>query len=160
MSITIRFNAFDTVSVDNAIRQLGQLRSEQGNRVDEACMRIAEYGASRARADFSRAIYDGNNDVTVTAESIPLGARVRASGNAVLFIEYGAGATMGYGHPRVGRYGPGTYNPLSDHWKNPNGWYYAHGRRSLGNPPAMAMYHAEQDMYYRAYDIANGVIDI
>ena len=157
MATTIQLNAFDTASVSDAIRQLELLRSEQDEKVSDACMRLAEYGANRARTGFSTATYDGRNDVTVTAESIPFGARVRASGEAVLFIEYGAGATIGYGHPRVGRYGPGTYNPLSDNWKNPNGWYYAHGKKSRGNPPACAMYNAEQDMYYRAYEISSEV---
>jgi hypothetical protein len=164
VSITVRFNAFDSASVQSAIQQLERLRMEQDDKVQNACMRIAEYGATRAQTDFSSAVYDGNNDVTVTAEQTALGARVVASGEAVLFIEYGAGVTMGYGHPRPMGYGPGTYNPTyptaaNPNWRNPNGWYYAHGRKSWGNPPAAAMYHAEQDMYYRAYEIANGVFD-
>ena len=127
-------------------------------------MKIAEYGAERARTGFSFASYDGTNDVTVTAEPTTLGARVRASGQAVLFIEYGAGAKMGYGHPDPGPYGPGTY-PGKGHWNDPNGWIYGgigSGKsrvplRTWGNPPACAMYNAEQDMYYRAYDIASEV---
>ena len=151
--MTITINGFDTASINSAINQLEQLREDK---TQEACMRIAEYGAQRAQTTFSFASYDGVNDVRVVAEPTIGGARVRASGNAVLFIEYGAGARHGYGHPRPGPYGPGTY-PGKGHWDDPNGWYYRHGFRSWGNPPACAMYNAEQDMYYRAYEIANEV---
>ena len=156
-SITIRLNPFDTGSIRNAIRRLQTQTRNQDQSVANACLRIAEYGARRAQAEFSSARYDGNNDVTVVAESSGTGARVRASGQAVLFIEYGAGALSGYGHPRPQGYGPGTY-PGKGHWNDPNGWYYEHGKRSFGNAPTAAMYHAEQDMYYHAYEIANGEI--
>ncbi len=151
--MTITINGFDPVSIQSAIDQLQKLND---NTVSEACMRIAEYGAQRAQTAFTFASYDGVNDVSVVAEPTLDGARVRASGNAVLFIEYGAGARRGYGHPRPGPYGPGTY-PGKGHWDDPNGWYYRHGFRSWGNPPACAMYNAEQDMYYRAYEIASEV---
>lgn len=151
--MTITINGFDTASIDSAIRELEQLREDK---TQEACMRVARYGAQRAQTTFSFASYDGVNDVSVVAEPTYDGARVRASGNAVLFIEYGAGARRGYGHPRPGPYGPGTY-PGKGHWDDPNGWYYRHGFRSWGNPPACAMYNAEQDMYYRAYEIASEV---
>ena len=151
--MTITINGFDTASINSAINQLERLREDK---TQEVCMRIAEYGAQRARTTFSFASYDGVNDVRVVAEPTIGGARVRASGNAVLFIEYGAGAKRGYGHPRPQGYGPGTY-PGKGHWDDPNGWYYRHGVRSWGNPPACAMYNAEQDMYYRAHEIASEV---
>lgn len=151
--MTIDINGFDRASIRSAIRELQKLSK---GKTDEACMALAEYGAQRARTTFQFAEYDGVNDVTVVAESIPNGARVHASGNAVLFIEYGAGATRGYGHPNPRQYGPGTY-PGRGHWNDPNGWYYAHGQRSWGNPPACAMYNAEVDMYYRAHEIVSGV---
>lgn len=156
MATTIRFNALDTASVNSAIAELQRIRSEQNQKVQDACMRVADFGARWAGAEFASAEYDGTNDVRVTSEPTADGALVRASGEATLFIEYGAGALRGYGHPRPDGYGPGTYNPLSDNWKNPNGWYYAHGKKSWGNPPAAAMYHAEQAMREYAPHIVNG----
>ena len=152
--MTITINGFDRVSIRSAIRELQKLRQAK---TSEACMAVAEFGARWAQAEFSHAEYDGVNDVKVVAEPTVGGARVRASGHATWFIEYGSGALRGYGHPRPDGLGPGTYNPASDNWKNPNGWYYAHGKRSWGNPPAAAMYHAEQAMKDHANEIVNGV---
>lgn len=156
MATTIRLNAFDTASVNSAIAELQQLRSEQDTKIQEICLDIAQTGAVRASLDFARTPYDGNKDVSLSVEAIPFGARLIASGSSVLFLEYGSGAKYGYGHPQPNGYGPGTYNPLSDNWKNRNGWYYAHGQKSWGNPPAMAMWNAEQLMRDRAQDVMNG----
>jgi hypothetical protein len=158
--VTITINGFDQAEIRSAINQLKKLQAKNGVS-QNACMAVAEYGAKIAQREFSFASYDGVNDVRVTANPTELGAEVRASGNATLFIEYGSGATFGYGHPNPGRYGPGTWSkgPLGKgHWDNPNGWYYAHGIKSRGNPPAAAMYHAETEMYYHAYDIVNGAM--
>ena len=128
--MTITINGFDTASIDSAIQRLEQLRSEQDAKMQEICLDIAQTGAVRASLDFARTPYDGNKDVSVSVDTIPFGARLIASGQSVLFLEYGSGAKMGYGHPQPNGYGPGTYNPLSNNWQNPNGWYYAHGQKS------------------------------
>jgi hypothetical protein len=158
--VIIRINGFDSASVKAAISQLRALKDNSRKKANEACLRLAEYGAKYAAAEFNSAgiRYDGTNDVTVVAEPTETGARVRASGEAVLFLEYGAGATMGYGHPRPMGYGPGTY-PGKGHWNDPKGWFYEHGKRSFGNPPTAAMYHAEQQMLDHAYEIASKVFD-
>lgn len=155
MATTIRINALDTASVNSAIAELQRFRSEQNQKVQDVCMRVADFGARWAGAEFASAEYDGTNDVRVTSEPTADGALVRASGEATLFIEYGSGALRGYGHPLPGSYGPGTY-PGKGHWDDPNGWYYAHGQKSWGNPPAAAMYHAERAMRDYAPQIVNG----
>lgn len=156
--MTITINGFDTASIDAAIRELQTKFKDQNQMVQDACMKVAEFGAKWAEGGYRSAEYpSGANDVVVTAEATGAGARVRASGENVLFIEYGAGALRGYGHPEPNGYGPGTFNPLSDNWKNPNGWYYAHGRKTWGNPPSAAMYYAEQAMRENADTIVNGV---
>lgn len=157
--MTITINGFDTASIDAAIRELQTKFKDQNQMVQDACMKVAEFGAKWAEGGYRSAEYpSGANDVVVTAEATGDGARVRASGENVLFIEYGAGALRGYGHPEPNGYGPGTFNPLSDNWKNPNGWYYAHRRKTLGNPPSAAMYYAEQAMRENADTIVNGVL--
>ena len=89
---------------------------------------------------------------------------IYASGTAVAFIEFGSGAAMGYGHPMAGEHGlgPGTWSTDESlggkgHWDDPNGWYYKHGEKSHGNPPAMAMYDAVQAMTAEITTIAKGV---
>ena len=157
--MTITINGFDTASIDAAIRELQTTFKDQNQMIQDACMKVAEFGAKWAEGGYRSAEYpSGANDVVVTAEATGDGARVRASGENVLFIEYGAGALRGYGHPEPNGYGPGTFNPSSDNWKNPNGWYYAHGRKTWGNPPSAAMYYAEQAMRENADTIVNGVL--
>ena len=153
----IRFNAFDTNSVASAISQLQTLKSESDQKVQEACMDLAAVGAVQASLAYARTPYDGPRSTTVRVEPSEGGAKLIASGYEVLFLEYGAGAKYGYGHPDPNDYGPGTYNPLSDNWKNPNGWYYGHGQKTWGNPPAMGMYYAEQTIRERADEMMNGV---
>lgn len=146
MATTINVNGFDPASIQDAISELRNTFTDQTNRMQQVCERLASLGALRASLEFARAPYSGTNDVQVVAEPYENGWRVRASGEAVLFIEFGAGATYGYGHPRPEGYGPGTYPSEKGHWNDPNGWYYAHGKHTFGNPPAAAMYHAEQDI--------------
>lgn len=155
-------NIFDYASVSRATRRLDDYYADLNRKADELCRRLAELGATRATLDYSGAYYDGTNDVSVAVEPIAHGYRVRASGNAVLFIEFGSG-TIGGGHPRPENYGPGTWSDGPNgkgHWQDPNGWYYAHGQKSMGNPPAAAMYHAEQDVINAIQRIADEVFGI
>ena len=146
MAITIRMNGLDRHSVRNAINRLKDFQTDYDTKMQEVCERLAHLGEATASVEFAQAEYDGTNDVSVVAEPFGNGWRVRASGNAVLFIEFGSGATYGYGHPDPQGYGPGTYPSTKGHWNDPKGWYYKHGVRSFGNPPSAAMYHAEQDI--------------
>ena len=43
------------------------------------------------------------------------------------------------------------------HWDDPNGWYYKHGEKSHGNPPAMAMVSARDTMVEELTTIAREV---
>lgn len=154
----IDINGFDRASIRDAIRELEKVTR---GKADEACMRVAEYGAKEARERFAAAAssYDGNYDVNVVAEATPSGARVHAFGQTVLFAEYGAGASFP-NYPGVDPYGRGSWSMGPNgkgHWNDPNGWYYAHGKKSWGNPPAAAMFHAEQAMRDNASEIARGV---
>lgn len=154
-------NIFDYASVSRATRRLDDYYADLSRKADELCRRLAELGATRATLDYSGAYYDGTNDVKVSVEAIAHGYRVHATGNAVLFIEFGSG-TIGGGHPRPEGYGPGTWSDGPNgkgHWQDPNGWYYAHGMKSMGNPPAAAMYHAEQEVKDAVERIASEVFN-
>ena len=160
MATAIRFNALDTASVNSAISELQQIRSEQNQKVQDACMQLAEIGKTRANADFASVPYDGVKDYSLTVEPIENGARLVASsaGETINFLEYGAGA-LNPPYLGVDPYGRGSWSEGPSgkgHWKDPNGWYYAHGKKSWGNPPAAALYHAEQAMREYAPQIVNG----
>lgn len=145
--IVIPIDIFDIDSVNAAKEKLRAYYRKIDRKAKEICERLAKIGEAKATAGFSKAIYDGKNDVVVTVRQTgETQYVVEASGESVLFIEFGSGATHGYGHPDPQGYGPGTYPSDKGHWNDPNGWYYAHGKKSFGNPPAAAMYHAEQDI--------------
>ena len=150
--MTVDVNVFDYASVSRAQRRLDEYFADLIEKANTVCERLATIGAVRASLDFSRAIYNGTNDVAVTVEPIDNGYAIHATGNAVLFIEFGSGASYGYGHPEP----EGTY-PGKGHWDDPNGWWYGNHEHSYGNPPAAAMYHAKQDVLQEVQRIADEV---
>lgn len=129
--------------------ELTVYRKWQEEKARELAERLAALGATVASIWFSRAVYTGKKDVEVTVEELPNGYKVKADGESVLFIEFGAGVTYGYGHPEAGEFGmgPGTYPDGKGHWNDPKGWYLpksAGGGHTFGNPPAMPMYEARK----------------
>lgn len=153
----------EVLGIDRVIRRLERMKRDLEDKNREFIEKLALEGIQVASARFSNAIYDGTNDATVgdvvwiddtTAEII-------ASGRSVLFIEFGSGL-IGYGHPEPREYGPGTWSDNimlggKGHWQDPNGWYYVHGQKSYGNPPARAMYDAGKTMRERVATIAKEV---
>lgn len=111
---------------------------------NELAKRLADMGATKTEINFDAAYYDGDEDHAITVEPIDGGYSVKASGRTVLFVEFGTGL-IGYGHPELHGMGPGTY-PGKGHWNDPNGWWYAHGQHSHGNPPNMPMYNTVKEL--------------
>lgn len=130
------------------------------NRIGEVCRQLAEIGKSTASEYYSGAYYDGEWDVDVSAEPTSENAwKVVAGGNAVLFVEFGAGL-IGYGHPDPMGFGPGTYpptNPDNPHWDDPGGWYYAHGMKTHGNVPNPGMYNAHKEVEHSVERVVKDV---
>lgn len=129
--------------------ELKEYQRWQKDKANELAERLAMLGASVASIRFSRAVYTGMSDATVSVVAIPNGYAVKADGESVLFIEFGAGITYGNGHPEAQelRMGPGTYPDGKGHWNDPNGWWIpksAGGGHTYGNPPAMPMYEARK----------------
>ena len=129
-------------------------------KTEELSRRLAEMGALYAEYGFEGALYSGEEDHTITVESVGDHTyKVKANGTTVLFVEFGTGISSGYGHPEAGenQMGPGTY-PGKGHWSDPRGWFYEVDDASIatktskrtgksdvhtyGNPPAMPMYNA------------------
>lgn len=160
MAKTIEFN-LSKDSIGNAIKELKEYKKWVLKKETELRTRLAEIGADKAKIIFSGAAYDGNNDISVTFSDNGQVATITASGKALLFIEFGSGL-IGYGHPDPGEYGPGTWSDNPDkggkgHWDNPDGWYYKHGEKSKGNPPAMGMYQAVNEIAENITRIAREV---
>lgn len=154
--IAIELNAH---SINKAIKEIKKLDAEWDRKINEVLRRIAEIGATKASLGFSRAVYTGDNDVSVSVEPIENGYSIIASGETVLFIEFGSGVTYGYGHPEPMEYGPGTY-PGKGHWDDPNGWYLPKskgGEHTYGNPPSAAMYRTGKELQQEILRIAREV---
>lgn len=164
MAKTIRMNGISEATIEAAVQELRRYAEWVESKEAELISKLAERGRRVAEVNFDFAIYDGDNDVTVTVDEAGNSAVIYAKGQAVAFIEFGSGAAMGYGHPNAGEHGlgPGTWSTDESlggkgHWDDPNGWYYKHGEKSHGNPPAMAMVAARDAMVEELTQIAKEV---
>lgn len=152
-------------SLQDAKKQLKAYRKELESRQEEFIRRLLEKGVEVAMVRFLNAAYSGENDVSVSFEQNGLTGTIYANGKAVAFIEFGAGTSQpGYtgkipaGISKRGEYGKG-------HGADPEGWLYQGEPGTLGepvlnqagdpipglyhtkgNPPAMAMWGAYEEM--------------
>ena len=78
-------------SINRAIKQIRKFDAEWDRKIDILLQRLASIGATKASLGFSRAVYTGDNDVSVSVEPIENGYSIIASGEAVLFIEFEIG---------------------------------------------------------------------
>lgn len=159
MAKEIALDPLDRGSIDSAIKELKKYKEWIALKERQLRERLATLGATVASIQFSRAIYNGTNDVSVRVDNTGSVAVIYAEGSAVAFIEFGSGAKYGYGHPEAGQFGmgPGTYPDGKGHWDSPRGWWYGHNEHSYGNPPAMAMYQARERMVEQLTQLARQV---
>lgn len=153
--INIKFTNLDKII--NRVERLNKLFDEKTARfLDE----LSKIGINTATVEFSTAQYDGTNDVVVDDKPHWISdtkLQIKARGSSVTFIEFGSGVRYKTRHPKElklgfirGEFGykqgsdpPWTYEGEA----GSNGRRLANGRiLTYGNPPAMAMYHAAQDM--------------
>lgn len=161
MSKTIQTELNDS-SINSAIKELRQYSAWVQSKEAELRSRLAMLGATVASIQFSRAIYNGSNDVSVRVDDTGSVAVIYAEGESVAFIEFGSGIRHGYGHPQAAEFGfgPGTWSDSEQgkgHWNNEHGWWYGSGQHSYGNPPAMAMVAARDAIVEEVTRIATEV---
>lgn len=154
MSVRITHNALIVA------KQIKAYTRQLTSKYNKVVKRIAELGGTVAEANFSTALYAGDNDVVVKVKRVSnTHYQVIASGETVLFIEFGTGVSYPeLVEPSGLTYIHGTYGKLKG--LNPNGWAYVGEQgnagipiekaegvfRTKGNPPARAMYDASMDM--------------
>lgn len=150
--------------IQNLIKDVSEREKFIRKKSDELASRLAQAGYEFASLEFPLAQYDGINDAVVSVEKRGDSRyAVIANGASVLFIEFGAGITFGYGHPEAAAngMGPGTYPNGKGHWDDPNGWWYKDdadiSQHSYGNPPAMPMYNAVKELEQNLEAIAQEV---
>ena len=155
---------------DKAVRELSDYLDSLDSRVRELLKRLGDIGVRGAKVRFAGARYDGINDVTVndaewTSDDTLV---IKASGQAILFIEFGAGI-HNESHPLAEQLNimpHGTYGKrqgMKESWT-----YYgsmANARaggqqvrdgviRTRGNDASRSMYDTAKEMRNRVREIA------
>lgn len=158
MAKTIKV-ALTEESISAAADELRRYAAWVSEKEAELVRELAKVGLLVAKINFASAVYDGTNDVVVRVDQTGSVAVIYAEGSAVAFIEFGAGAKYGYGHPQAGElgFGPGTYPSEKGLWDSEKGWWFGSGQHTYGNAPAMGMYKAVQAMTEQVTQIAREV---
>ncbi|MBS6475121.1 MAG: hypothetical protein KH354_03965 [Clostridiales bacterium] len=165
MSKTIKIQ-LNVRSIDRAIKELKEYQEWVLKKTDELMERLAEIGAAEASIRFARAYYDGYHDAEVSAEPIENGWVIKAQGQAVCFIEFGAGVYFNGSEPYSGER-PSEISKIGEYGKGygkRNAWaYYDKAGNTVlthGTPAAMPMYHAgrviQQEMNRIAKEVFSG----
>ena len=150
-------------SIDNAIKELEAFRDSLERKKDKLLERLANIGVKEASVRFTTAIYDGVNDSSVSLETVSDGYAIVANGHAVAFIEFGAGVYHNpvepYPNPRpegivgIGEYGKGYGKRQAWGFKSEDGELVI----TRGNPAAMPMWYASEEMRSNIQKIAQEV---
>jgi len=149
-------------SIKAAIKELNRYKKWVDEKTKLLIEKMAIIGAHEASVRFASAMYDGDNDVAVEAGPTENGWVITASGEAVCFIEFGAGVYHNPGEPYpnprpegvvgIGEYGKG-------YGKRQAWGYYDNGELVItrGSPASMPMWYATQEMEREVLRIAREV---
>ena len=149
--------------IGGAIEQVKAYRNSIEAKKDKLLERLGEIGVREASVRFTTAMYDGINDSSVSLAANRNGYVIVAEGRAVAFIEFGAGVYHNPGEPypdprpdgivKIGEYGEG-------HGKR-QAWGFMDDSGNLvithGNPAAMPMWYASEEMRNNIVKIAKEV---
>ena len=150
----------DKESIDRAIKELKQYKRDFLAKEQKLLEGLAEIGVQEASIRFTTAMYDGVNDVSVVLDKKGTGYVIEAKGEAVAFIEFGAGVYHNSGEPYpnprpegvvgIGEYGKGKGKRRAWYYKGEpgtNGELQKNGVvKTRGNPAAMPMWYASEEM--------------
>lgn len=154
------------VSLDNigkAVKEIEAYEAWVKERTAVLVERLSIIGAAEASVRFAAAMYDGVNDSQITVEPIANGYKIVASGEAVAFIEFGAGVYHNPAEPYplkrpagivgIGKFGKGHGKRRM--W----GYYDESGQlvRTRGNPASLPLWYASESMRREIESIAREV---
>ena len=173
---------FDASGFTKAIKDLTALEGTLNAKADELVRRLAEIGVEVARSEYQSAPYAGTNDVDVdwNQENGRGTATIRATGNAVLFIEFGTGIlnpedwnargalSNSEGVVLHGQYDQKKGNSvfgwtyIGDMPENPPvgtnpSYKSSNAIHTYGEAPHPAMYHARKEIIEKVQEIAKEV---
>lgn len=161
----------DAKEIGRAIKELDKYKQEILKKEQRLLEELAILGFHEATVRFATAIYDGVNDVTVTLDEVGKGFTIKADGKAVAFIEFGSGVyhntSEPYPNPRpegvvgIGEFGQGKGKRRAWFYKGEpgtNGELQSNGVvKTRGNPAAMPMWYASEEMKKSILQIAREV---
>ena len=152
MRKTIIKTTLDKQEIDRVIKELKAYKQAFLKREKDLLEGLAEIGLKEASVRFTTAMYDGTNDVSVHLDATNNGYVIVADGQAVAFIEFGAGVyhntSEPYPNPRpsgivgIGEYGKGMGKRKAWGYKNENDEVVI----TRGNPAAMPMWYASEEI--------------
>ena len=150
-------------SIDNAIKELKAFRNSLKQKQDKLLEELANIGLDEATVRFTGAMYDGITDTDIDIKRVPNGYAIVASGEDVFFIEFGAGVYYNpeepYPDPRpegivgIGEYGKGYGKRKAWGFRDDSGELVI----THGNPAAMPMWYASEEMQNNILKIAKEV---
>ena len=148
--------------IDTLLREIESYTVWLKERSQVLLDRLAQAGFEVASARFSKAVYDGTNDASVSLETRSEGVRaVVAVGASVLFIEFGTGVTYPDNHPQAAELGMKRGEYGKGHGKQSSWGYYGDpGTNGVvkmkkdgstvvithGNPANMPMYETVKEL--------------
>ena len=88
MPKTIVIDGLSNDGIKSALKEIRSYRDWILQKESELRTRLAEVGASVASVQFSRAVYDGTNDISVRVDNTGSVAVIYAEGESVAFIEF------------------------------------------------------------------------
>ena len=158
-------------NLDKIIKRVEKLDKRMEEQMAMFLNELANIGISSADTTFSTAQYDGTNDVRVDPEPHWVSNTklyITARGKTITFIEFGSGVFYTTQHPKALRLGFirgefGKKRGRKPPWvyvgdPGTNGKKLGRGRvLTRGNPPAMAMPGAVQDMRDNIQKIAKEI---
>ena len=152
MRKTVISTGLSEQEISRAIKELKAYKQGFLDREKRLLEGLAEIGLKEASVRFTTAMYDGTNDVSVRLDASKNGYVVVAEGQAVAFIEFGAGVyhngSEPYPNPRpmgivgIGEYGKGRGKQKAWGYKNENDELVI----TRGNPAAMPMWYASEEI--------------
>lgn len=178
MPRTISFDVCNTHDIKVAIAEIKLYQKWVEKKTKQIAEELSLVGINEASIRFANAQYDGVNDIQVRTEESANGDSyiftIIAEGQAVCFIEFGAGVyhnSTPYplekpeGVVGIGEYGKGKGK--QNYWgyygePGSNGWVVT-GKRGTpvvithGNPAAMPMYYGSSEMRQKILSIAKEV---
>lgn len=178
MTKQISVDVLNPKDINQAIQEIKAYKSWVSKKTKEMIERLSLIGLQEASVRFSGAQYDGTNDVHLRTEDLSDDETykfvVYAEGEAVCFIEFGAGVYYNsaeyplekpVGVVGIGEYGKkkGSHPSWAYYGDNPgsNGWVIETKKGSVvithGNPAAMPMYYASSEMKQQITAIAKEV---